>query len=114
MAAPTARTESPMVRAGSGDALVYTVQDLNQQAARIMSQVEKAREPAFITRNGRFIAIIRPLAPGQIESRVLAEISREVSKRAEATAAQEHAPRRFRPATAVNMPDPGPASPRPR
>jgi hypothetical protein len=70
-----------MARASSRDALVYTVRELDRHAARIMSQVEETREPAFITRDGRFIAIIEPLAPGQIESRVLAGISREVSRR---------------------------------
>lgn len=82
MAAPSARTQPPMVRASSRDALVYTVLDLEQQSTRIMSQVEETREPAFIIRDGRFIAVITPLAPGQVESRVLAEISRELSEQA--------------------------------
>ena len=60
---------------------LYSVRELGQQAARIMSQVEETREPAFITRHGRFVAIITPLAPGQVESRVLPEMAREVSKR---------------------------------
>jgi prevent-host-death family protein len=62
-------------------ALVYTLRDLNRRAGRIMDKVEETGKPAFITRDGRFIAIITPLAPGQVESRVLAELSREVSKR---------------------------------
>jgi hypothetical protein len=81
MAVRPARTRSPVARASSHDALVYTVRDLGQDSARIMRQVEETREPAFITRDGRFVAIIKPLAPGQIESQVLAEISRRVSKR---------------------------------
>ena len=55
--------------------------DLNQQTARIMGEIEKTGKPAFITRHGRFVAIITPVAPGQVESRVLAEMAREMGKR---------------------------------
>jgi prevent-host-death family protein len=61
------------------DALVYSMRDLNQQTARIMSEVEKTGKPAFITKHGRFVAVIRPLAHGQVESRVLAEMAREIA-----------------------------------
>jgi hypothetical protein len=111
MAVPPARTQPPMVRASSRDALVYTVRDLDQKSARIMSQVEETREPAFITRDGRFVAIIKPLAPGQVESRVLAEISRRVSKRGRAAITQQHALHRFlarRQAGARRMRSPAP------
>ena len=65
------------------DAVVYTMRDLNQRTASIMSQVEKTGKPAFITRHGRFVAMITPLAPGQVESRVLADMAREIASRAE-------------------------------
>jgi hypothetical protein len=87
MAVPPAKTQPPVVRASSRDALVYTVRDLDQQADRIMSQVEETREAAFITRDGRFIAIITPLVPGQVESRVLAEMAREIGKQVRGRAA---------------------------
>ena len=48
-----------------------------------MSQVEKTGKPAFITRHGRFVAMITPIAPGQIESRVLAQMAREIANRSE-------------------------------
>ena len=57
--------------------LIYTMRDLNQQTARIMAEIEKSGRPAFITRHGRFVAIITPLA-GEVESRVLAEMAREL------------------------------------
>ena len=71
--APTSEVED--------EALVYTMRDLNQQTARIMGEIEKTGRPAFITRHGRFVAIITPVAPGQVESRVLAEMAREIGKR---------------------------------
>lgn len=63
------------------EALVYTMRELNQQTARIMSEIERTGKPAFITRHGRFVATIVPLEPGQVESRVLAEMAREIGKR---------------------------------
>lgn len=61
------------------DALVFTMRDLNQQTARTMNEIEKTGQPAFITKHGRFVAIITPLASGQVESRVLAEMAREIA-----------------------------------
>jgi antitoxin (DNA-binding transcriptional repressor) of toxin-antitoxin stability system len=69
------------VRAEGDDAPVYTLRDLNQQTARIMSEIEKSGMPTFITSNGRFVAIITSLASGQVESRTLAELARQIGRR---------------------------------
>jgi antitoxin (DNA-binding transcriptional repressor) of toxin-antitoxin stability system len=58
------------------------MRELNQQTARIMSEMEETQKPVFITRHGRFFAIITPVAPGEIETRVLSEMAREIGKRA--------------------------------
>ena len=77
-----ARANLPSLPQVDGDeALVYTMRELNQQTARIMSEIEQTGKTAFITRHGRFVAIIKPLAPGQVESRVLAEMAREIGNR---------------------------------
>jgi antitoxin (DNA-binding transcriptional repressor) of toxin-antitoxin stability system len=60
--------------------LVYTMSDLNQQTARVMSEIEQAGRPAFISRRGRYVATITPLTPGKVESRVLAEMAREIDR----------------------------------
>ena len=74
-----ARTEPSVVQnASDDDVLLYTMRDLNQQTAHVMAAIEKSGKPAFITRHGRFVAIITPLAPGKVESRVLAEMAREM------------------------------------
>ncbi len=66
---------------------VYTVHDLSDHAARVMAEVAEAGKPAFITSFGRFVAVITPLGPGEVESRVLAEMARELSRRGNVTAA---------------------------
>jgi prevent-host-death family protein len=78
------RPQDPAPWVDGDDALVYTMRDLNQRTASIMSKVEKTGKPAFITRHGRFVAMITPLAPEQVESRVLAEMAREIANPAEA------------------------------
>jgi antitoxin (DNA-binding transcriptional repressor) of toxin-antitoxin stability system len=71
---------NPVSWVDDDEALVYTMRDLNQQTARIMGEIEKSGKPAFITRHGRFVAVITPLTPGQVESRVLTEMAREIVK----------------------------------
>lgn len=56
------------------------MRDLNQQTSQIMSEIEKTGKTAFITKHGRFIATITPLKAGKVESRVLAEMAREILK----------------------------------
>jgi antitoxin (DNA-binding transcriptional repressor) of toxin-antitoxin stability system len=77
-----ARTDLPSLpQVDDDEALVYTMRDLNQQTARIMNEIEATGKTAFITKHGRFVAIIKPLVPGQVDSRVLAEMAREIGKR---------------------------------
>ena len=71
----------------AGDALIYSMRELGRQAGRIVREIENSGKPAFITRYGRFIATITPLASGQVESEVLPEMARQIAK-------QEPAPTR--------------------
>jgi antitoxin (DNA-binding transcriptional repressor) of toxin-antitoxin stability system len=64
-----------------GEALVYTMRDLAQHLSGVMGEIETTGKTAFITRHGRFVAIITPLVPGQVESRVLGEMAREIGNR---------------------------------
>ncbi len=73
-------TEPAPGQVNDDKALVFTMRELNQQTARIMGQIEKTGKPAFVTRHGRFVALIMPLASGQVESRVLAEMTRELAR----------------------------------
>ncbi len=55
--------------------LVYTMRDLNQNTARVITEIRETGKPAFITSYGRFIAIITPLEPGQVEQQALTAIA---------------------------------------
>jgi len=81
MAVSPVTAEPPISEVEDDEALVYTMRELNQQTPRIMSEIEKTGKPAFITRHGRFVATITSIAPGQVESRVLAELAREMGQR---------------------------------
>ena len=61
--------------------LIYTMRDLNQNTARVMNEIREAGKPAFITSYGRFIAVIQPLEPGQIEQQALSAITRSIEAR---------------------------------
>ena len=67
---------------GRSGALVYTMRDLNQRLSHIMSEIESTGKSAFITKRGHFVAVITPLAPGQVEARVLNEMAREIGNAA--------------------------------
>ena len=81
MAVSPVSTEPALGQVNDDKALVFTMRELNQQTARIMGLIEKTGKPAFVTRHGRFVALIMPLASGQVESRVLAEMTRELARR---------------------------------
>jgi len=57
------------------------MRELNQRTAEVMKDIEK-HGPAFITKHGRFVAVITPLSPGQVESAVLAAMAREMNEEA--------------------------------
>lgn len=65
---------------GDAGAPVYTMRDLNQRTAEVMNEIQKLKVPAFITKHGRFVAMITPIEPGRIESRALAAMAREINK----------------------------------
>jgi len=74
------RTQYPASWIDDDQDLVVTAEDLLQQAPRVMSMIERLERPVFLTRRGRFVAVIQPLRPGEIESRVLGEMARDIGK----------------------------------
>jgi antitoxin (DNA-binding transcriptional repressor) of toxin-antitoxin stability system len=64
---------------------VYTIRQVGQHTADVIAQIEK-NGPALITRHGHFVAIISPVR-GDVASRVLGEIARELGKQGPAASA---------------------------
>ena len=81
MAVSPAGTEPPTVRVGDDDALVFAMRELNQQTAPTIKEIERTGKPAVLTNHGRIVAVITPIAPGQVERRVLPEMARQAAKR---------------------------------
>lgn len=52
----------------------YTMRELNQNTAKVLREINESGEPALITRQGRPIALITPLADAQVESAVLGAV----------------------------------------
>jgi prevent-host-death family protein len=73
----------PMSPVNGDRVLVFTVRDLNQRTGQVIEEIEKYQRPAVITRHGRFVATITPLAPGQLESPVLGAMAREIGQQEE-------------------------------
>jgi antitoxin (DNA-binding transcriptional repressor) of toxin-antitoxin stability system len=78
---PSLKSQYTTSKLSTDKVLVYTMRDLDQHTARVMAEIEKTGKPALVTKHGRFVAMITPLRPGQIESRVLAKMAREIGKR---------------------------------
>ncbi len=53
---------------------VYRMRDLNQNTAGVLKDINDSGRPAFITRHGRFIAMITPLEGQNIEGRLIAAL----------------------------------------
>jgi prevent-host-death family protein len=70
------------MRAGSGigvrvrldEAKTYTMRQLSQRTAEVIEEINKCGEPALITKHGRIIAMITPLADARVESIVLSSL----------------------------------------
>jgi prevent-host-death family protein len=49
----------------------YTMRELNQNTAKVLREINESGQPALITRQGRPIALIAPLADERVEAAVL-------------------------------------------
>ena len=85
----------PMMTSSSielGQAKIYTMRELNQNTAQVIDEVNRSGQPAAVTKHGRFIALITPLAGAQIESMVLShgKLADELHRRATDTDQGHH------------------------
>lgn len=66
---------------------LYTMRELNQDTAGTIEQINKSGKPGVITRHGRFVAVIYPLADVPLEGRVIARALEDVEIRNQITGA---------------------------
>ncbi|MGV9865688.1 hypothetical protein [Rhodococcus koreensis] len=64
---------------------IFTMRELNQDTAEVMRKINKSGRPAAITRRGRFIALITPLANARVESAVLGAVIAEAENSSQLT-----------------------------
>jgi prevent-host-death family protein len=62
---------------------IYTMRQLNQHTADVLREINRGREAALITRHGRFIAAIIPLANADIEAKLVRRILQEADHKAQ-------------------------------
>jgi antitoxin (DNA-binding transcriptional repressor) of toxin-antitoxin stability system len=55
------------------EARIYSATELNQHTARVLEEINRAGHPAAVTKHGKFLALITPLADAKIESVVLSQ-----------------------------------------
>jgi antitoxin (DNA-binding transcriptional repressor) of toxin-antitoxin stability system len=55
-----------------GNARVVSMRELNQRTSAVIDEINDSHEAALLTKHGRFVAIISPLADRRVESVVLA------------------------------------------
>lgn len=64
------------VMTGSGQSVeaaqVFSVSQLNQHTAQVLDEINQSKLPAVVTKHGRFVALITPLAGVEVETVVLA------------------------------------------
>lgn len=63
---------------GARSARIVTVRELSRDTAGVLREINDKNEPAFVTRHGRFVAMITPLEGQQVEARALQHLAGEL------------------------------------
>jgi antitoxin (DNA-binding transcriptional repressor) of toxin-antitoxin stability system len=71
------------VTSGVDQVHLYTMRELNQDTAGTIEEINKTGLPGVITRHGRFVAVIYPLAGVPLEARVIARALEDVENRSQ-------------------------------
>ena len=77
-----------MTQVGVESSQTYTMRELNQRTAEVMREINESGRPAAITRRGRFIALITPLASERVESAAFQAALNAAGNRAQLTGEQ--------------------------
>ncbi len=71
-------------------ARIYTMSQLNQRTAQVLDEVNASGRPAVVTKHGRFVALLPPLAAAGVEAAALSSgaLAEELRSRRRAAATQ--------------------------
>jgi prevent-host-death family protein len=64
---------------------LYTMRQLNQHTADVLREINERGEVALVTRRGRFVAAIVPLAGRDIEGQLISGVLSEVERKGQLT-----------------------------
>lgn len=56
---------------------IYTLAELHLHTADVLREINESGEPAVITRHGRFLAVITPVAGINLEGKLIGEFLKE-------------------------------------
>lgn len=62
------------LKARARNAHTYTMRELNHNTAKVIQEINDSGSPAIITRQGRMVALITPLANERVEAAVLGAV----------------------------------------
>lgn len=66
-----------MTKISLDKARVVTARELAHGTSRILRELQEAGRPALVTKHGRYIAVIQPLADAEVEAISLRSLARE-------------------------------------
>ena len=61
-----------------GNERIVTMRELSQNTSGVIDEILESGRPAFLTRRGQFIAMIKPLEAGAVERAVLTGLLRQL------------------------------------
>lgn len=85
-------TYLPRPDASSETRLVFTMRELSNETARVMREISEAEQPALITMRGRFVAVITPLAEGELENKLISAALERSSAETDRFLAEDSSP----------------------
>lgn len=59
-------------------ARIITARELSRDTAAVLTEVNEKNEPAIVSRNGRFVALLMPLEGAKLELKALQRLSSEL------------------------------------
>lgn len=73
------RTMTTSAEVAVAEGRTYTMRELSQATAKVIDEINSSERPALVTKHGRFVALITPMANASIESVVFRRNGAEIA-----------------------------------